>query len=54
MGCMFSKRLKKSEQNELDISRHPAHIDNTNTAKLENSFPFYETYLKTQNKSKGP
>lgn len=49
MGCIVSK--KKKDRDELDVSRHPAHVDNTNTAKLENSFPFYEMYLKNQNEN---
>ena len=51
MGCMVSKCMKKKDRDELDISRHPARVDNTNTAKLENSFPFYEMYLKNQNEN---
>jgi hypothetical protein len=48
---MVSKRIK--DRDELDISRHPA-VENTNTAKLENSFPFYEMYLKKQNETNEP
>lgn len=48
---MVSRHIKTKDRDELEISRHPVHVDNTNTAKLENSFPFYDVYLKKQNEN---